>query len=36
VIASNYGLGGFAYGTAAKIKKLKAEGWKIKDHKLNK
>ncbi len=29
VVASGYKLGGYAWGSDAKIKKLKAEGWKI-------
>lgn len=34
VIASNNSLGGYAWGKAAKIKKLKSEGWQIKNDKL--
>lgn len=29
VVASGYKLGGYAWGTDAKIKKLAAEGWKL-------
>lgn len=36
VIASYNRLGGFAHGPQAKIKKLQAEGWKIKDNILYK
>ena len=35
VIASKFKLGGYAWGPEAKIKKLEAEGWKIKNRQLS-
>lgn len=34
VVASGLKLGGYAWGTKAKIKKLQAEGWQIKNGQL--
>lgn len=34
VVANNLKLGGYAWGEKAKIKKLQAEGWKIKNGQL--
>ncbi|MCB9803030.1 MGMT family protein [Candidatus Nomurabacteria bacterium] len=36
VVASQNKLGGYAWGTLAKIKKLQAEGWQIKGNQLSK